>query len=222
FALIEFPTGIIDSIVLLIRMLFGAVKRPYHLVSRAMIASLKQRIQELKRRQEKTRSKRARETLNKENPFSYVCDRRNHRGGVQKKPYVARIQVEITGEFGKGPFKNNLVPYESLDEVSSTYFKEEPIVLVEEKSCPVYDTDNKKEESMPVYDTDIDDVIEDEEGFVRKEGFGGEEDNIEDIVVMANDICSSMNQTTLSVDVEEDVNTKSHELMGLEKILLSR
>ncbi|GKE98875.1 hypothetical protein Tco_0022226 [Tanacetum coccineum] len=71
---------------------------------------------------------------------------------------------------------------------------------------------------MSVYDTDI----EDEEGFVRKGGFGGEEDNIEDIVVMANDICSSMIQTTLNVDVEEDVNTKSHELMGLEKILLSR
>nr|GEZ63719.1 extra-large GTP-binding protein 2 [Tanacetum cinerariifolium] len=42
--------------------------------------------------------------------------------------------------------------------------KEEPIVLVEEESCPVYDTDNEAEESMSVYDTDIDDVIEEEEG----------------------------------------------------------
>nr|GFD54686.1 hypothetical protein [Tanacetum cinerariifolium] len=34
-------------------------------------------------------------------------------------------------------------------------FQEEPIILVEEESCPVYDTDNEEEESMPVYDTDI-------------------------------------------------------------------
>ncbi|GKA59766.1 hypothetical protein Tco_0759079 [Tanacetum coccineum] len=47
-------------------------------------------------------------------------------------------------------------------------FQEEHIVLVEEESCPVYDTDNEEEESMPVYDTDIEDVIEEEEGFVGK------------------------------------------------------
>ncbi|GKD62971.1 hypothetical protein Tco_1305079 [Tanacetum coccineum] len=41
-------------------------------------------------------------------------------------------------------------------------FQEEPIVLVEEESCPVYDTDNEEKESMPVYDTDIEDVIEEE------------------------------------------------------------
>nr|GEW49733.1 hypothetical protein [Tanacetum cinerariifolium] len=62
-------------------------------------------------------------------------------------------------------------------------FQEEPTVLVEEESCPVYDTDNEEEESMPVYDTDIEDVIEEEEGFVGKGGFGGEENNIEDVVV---------------------------------------
>ncbi|GKA43456.1 hypothetical protein Tco_0736180 [Tanacetum coccineum] len=50
-------------------------------------------------------------------------------------------------------------------------------------------------ESMPVYDTDIEDVIEEDEEFVRKGGFGGEEDNIKDIVVVANDLCSSMIQT---------------------------
>ncbi|GJY19089.1 hypothetical protein Tco_0390580 [Tanacetum coccineum] len=38
--------------------------------------------------------------------------------------------------------------------------QEELIVLVEEESCPVYDTDNEEEESMSVYDTDIEDVIE--------------------------------------------------------------
>ncbi|GJR05343.1 ribonuclease H-like domain-containing protein [Tanacetum coccineum] len=44
-----------------------------------------------------------------------------------------------------------------------------------------------EEESMPVYDTDIEDVNEEEEGFVGKRGF----DNMEDVVVMANDLCSS-------------------------------
>nr|GEV09165.1 hypothetical protein [Tanacetum cinerariifolium] len=63
-------------------------------------------------------------------------------------------------------------------------FQEEPIVLVEEESCHVYDTDNEEDESMMVYDTDIEDVIEEEEEFVRKGGFGGEKDNIEDIVVV--------------------------------------
>ncbi|GJV11930.1 hypothetical protein Tco_1353471 [Tanacetum coccineum] len=87
-------------------------------------------------------------------------------------------------------------------------------MLVEDESCPVYNTDNEEEESMSVYDTDIKDVIKEEEGFVRKGGIGGEEDKIEDVVVVANDICSSMIQTTLSVDVEEDINTKSHELMS--------
>ncbi|GKB84673.1 hypothetical protein Tco_0956945 [Tanacetum coccineum] len=74
-----------------------------------------------------------------------------------------------------------------------------------------------EEESMPVYDTDIEDLIEEEEGFVGKRGLNGEEDNIEDVVVVANDLCSSINQTTLSVDFEEDINTKSHELMSFGK-----
>ncbi|GJS95947.1 hypothetical protein Tco_0802915 [Tanacetum coccineum] len=56
-----------------------------------------------------------------------------------------------------------------------------------------------------------------EEGFAGKGGFGGEEDNIEDVVVVANDLCSSMIQTILSVDFEEDINTKSHELMSFGK-----
>ncbi|GJS73775.1 RNA-directed DNA polymerase [Tanacetum coccineum] len=99
-------------------------------------------------------------------------------------------------------------------------FQEESIVLVEDESCHVYDTDNEEEESMPVYDTDIEDVIEEEEGFVRKEGFGREEDNIKDVIVVANDLCSSMIQTILSVDFEEDINTKSHELMSFGKSII--
>ncbi|GJW51892.1 hypothetical protein Tco_0093243 [Tanacetum coccineum] len=82
--------------------------------------------------------------------------------------------------------------YSFVNEYSS--FKKEPIMFVEDESCPVYDTDNEEEESMPVYDTDIEDVIEEEEGFVGKGGFSGEEDNIEDVVVVANDLCSSMIQ----------------------------
>nr|GFA26241.1 hypothetical protein [Tanacetum cinerariifolium]GFA52275.1 hypothetical protein [Tanacetum cinerariifolium] len=72
---------------------------------------------------------------------------------------------------------------------------------------------------MPVYDTDIEDVIEEEEGLVGKGGIGGEEDNIEDFVVVANDICYSMIQTTLSIDFEENINTKSHELMSFGKTI---
>ncbi|GKC76941.1 hypothetical protein Tco_1127715 [Tanacetum coccineum] len=45
---------------------------------------------------------------------------------------------------------------------------------------PIFDDDQYEEESMPVYDTDIEDVIEEEEGFIEKGGFGGKEDNIED------------------------------------------
>ncbi|GJT73455.1 hypothetical protein Tco_1032741 [Tanacetum coccineum] len=81
----------------------------------------------------------------------------------------------------------------------------------------VFDDDRYEEESMPVYAIDIEDVIEEEEGFIRKRGLDGEEDNIEDVVVVANDLCSSMIQTTLNVDFEEDINTKSHELMSFGK-----
>ncbi|GJS51269.1 hypothetical protein Tco_0624631 [Tanacetum coccineum] len=49
-------------------------------------------------------------------------------------------------------------------------FKKEAIMFVEDESCPIYDTDNEEEESMPVYDTDIEDVIEEEEGFLEKGG----------------------------------------------------
>ncbi|GJT01406.1 putative reverse transcriptase domain-containing protein [Tanacetum coccineum] len=85
---------------------------------------------------------------------------------------------------------------------------------------PIFDDDQYEEESMPVYDTDIEDVIEEEEGFIEKGGFGGKEDNIEDVVVVANDLCSSMIQTTLNVDFEEDINTKSHELVSFAKSII--
>ncbi|GJY23699.1 hypothetical protein Tco_0397357 [Tanacetum coccineum] len=73
-----------------------------------------------------------------------------------------------------------------------------------------------KEESMLVYDTDIEDVIDEEKGSVGKGGFGGEEDNIEDVVV-ANDLCSSMIQTTLSVDFSKTTDSNPYELIWLQK-----
>ncbi|GJU99319.1 hypothetical protein Tco_1328590 [Tanacetum coccineum] len=83
----------------------------------------------------------------------------------------------------------------------------------------IWDIGDEEEERRinAVYDTDIEDVIEEEEGFVEIGVFGREEDNIEDVVVVANDHCSSMIQTTLSVYFEEDINTKSHELMSFGK-----
>nr|GEX01833.1 hypothetical protein [Tanacetum cinerariifolium] len=71
-----------------------------------------------------------------------------------------------------------------------------------------------KEESCLVYDSDIEDFIEEEEGFVGKEGFGGEEDNIKDIVVVANDLCSSMIQTTLSVNFSKTIDSNPHDLIS--------
>ncbi|GKC65936.1 hypothetical protein Tco_1098534 [Tanacetum coccineum] len=73
-----------------------------------------------------------------------------------------------------------------------------------------------EEESMPIYDTDFEDVIE-EEGFVGKGGFGEEEDNMEDVVVVANDIYSSKIQTTVSVDFSKNKDSNPHELILLQK-----
>nr|GEV89813.1 integrase, catalytic region, zinc finger, CCHC-type, peptidase aspartic, catalytic [Tanacetum cinerariifolium] len=62
-----------------------------------------------------------------------------------------------------------------------------------------------EEESMPVYDTDIEDVID------------GEENNMEGVVVVANDLCSSKIQTTLSVNFSKTVNSNPQELILLKK-----
>nr|GEY90825.1 hypothetical protein [Tanacetum cinerariifolium] len=84
---------------------------------------------------------------------------------------------------------------------------------------PLFDDDQYEEELMLVYDTAIEDVIEEEEGFVGKGGFGGEEDNIEDIVVVANDLCSSMIQTYINVNFSKTVDSNPHELIWLQKAL---
>nr|GEW29947.1 copia protein [Tanacetum cinerariifolium] len=81
----------------------------------------------------------------------------------------------------------------------------------------VFDDDQCEKELMLVYDTTIEDVIEEEERFVRKGGFSGEEDNSEDVVVVANDLCSSMIQTSISVDFSKTVDSNPHELIWLQK-----
>nr|GEX63235.1 putative reverse transcriptase domain-containing protein [Tanacetum cinerariifolium] len=149
------------------------------------IASLKQQIQELKRRQEKTRSKRAWETLNGENLFLYVCDRGNHHEGIWKETLChLALQVEITECVGKVP-QTIMVLYVVLgkefrvetksepiiwdigyEEDAYPFvnkyltFQEEPIMLVEEESCHVYDTDNEEDvEPAPKYDSNGDELV---------------------------------------------------------------
>ncbi|GKE16351.1 hypothetical protein Tco_1423928 [Tanacetum coccineum] len=92
------------------------------------------------------------------------------------------------------------------------------------EKAPVFDDDPYEEEivsveveSMPVYDTEFEDVIGEEEGFVRKGGFCGEEDNIENVVVVASDHFSSMIQTTFSVDFSKTINSNPHKLIWFQK-----
>ncbi|GJX64349.1 hypothetical protein Tco_0298692 [Tanacetum coccineum] len=92
-----------------------------------------------------------------------------------------------------------------------------PVFDDDYEEAPVFNDDQFEEESMPVYDTDIEDVIEEEEGFVGKGGFGEEEENMEDVVVVANDLCSSMIQTTLSVDFSKTIDSNPHELIWSQK-----
>nr|GFA34141.1 zinc finger, CCHC-type [Tanacetum cinerariifolium] len=55
------------------------------------------------------------------------------------------------------------------------------------------------------------------EGFVGKGRFGKEEDNIEDVVIVVNDLYSSMIQTTLSVDFSKTIDSNPYELILLPK-----
>ncbi|GKC08694.1 hypothetical protein Tco_1000304 [Tanacetum coccineum] len=143
------------------------------------IASLKQRIQELEFSQ-----------LQQDSPIEEAETESNK---IESEPIIYDIGDEED-------------EYSFVNEYPS--FQEEPIVLVKEESCPVYDTDNEEEESMPVYDTDIEDVIEDEEGFVRKRGFGGEKDNIKDVVVVANDLLTVAGTEDGAADEDGDGDYK--------------
>ncbi|GJU12473.1 hypothetical protein Tco_1134869 [Tanacetum coccineum] len=100
-------------------------------------------------------------------------------------------------------------------DVAGDDYEGAPVFDDDYEEAPVFNDDQFEEESMPVYDTDIEDVIEEEEGFVWKGGFGEKEENMEDIVVV--DICSSMIQTTLSVDFSKTIDSNPHELIWSQK-----
>ncbi|GJX45830.1 hypothetical protein Tco_0262506 [Tanacetum coccineum] len=144
------------------------------------IASLKQRIQELEFLQLQQDSP-AEETETESNVWDDGSEDVNPFGGGNLLLTKETESEPIIWDIG-----DKEEEYSFVNEYPS--FKKEPIMFVEDESCLVYDTNNEDEESMPVYDTDIEDVTEEEEGLVRKGGFGGEEDNIEDIVVVANDL----------------------------------
>ncbi|GJX16085.1 pentatricopeptide repeat-containing protein [Tanacetum coccineum] len=70
---------------------------------------------------------------------------------TNRKPNQNLLSKDIGDEEDEYPFVNE---YPS--------FKEEPIIFLEDESCPVYDIDNEEAESMPVYDTNIKDFNEEE------------------------------------------------------------
>nr|GEW42609.1 serine/threonine-protein kinase HT1-like [Tanacetum cinerariifolium] len=89
----------------------------------------------------------------------------------------------------------------------------------EESDYPFFEGDGSTSDEWEDYDMAGKDYEgpSEEEGFVRKGVFGGEEDNIEDVVVVANDLCSSMIQTSISVDFSKTVDSNPHELIWLQK-----
>ncbi|GJY94394.1 hypothetical protein Tco_0510755 [Tanacetum coccineum] len=110
-------------------------------------------------------------------------------------------------------------PFFEGDDSSSDEWKDYGMAGDDYEGPPIFDDDQYEEESMPVYDTDIEDVIEEEEVFIEKGRFGGKEDNIEDVVVMANDLYSSMIQTTC-VNFSKIINSNPHELIWFQKVNL--
>nr|GEX79953.1 hypothetical protein [Tanacetum cinerariifolium] len=168
FALIEFSTGIIDPTVLLIRMIRQTRHKPDP--RDVNIASLNQRIQELEFPQLHQDSP-AEEAETESNVWDDGSQDVNPFGGgkpefhndhydnplLTKETESEPIIWDIEDEEEEYPFVNKYPSYQ-----------EEPFVFVEEESCPIYDIDNEEKEPMPVYDTDIEDVIEEEEGFVGK------------------------------------------------------
>ncbi|GJT28365.1 hypothetical protein Tco_0908640 [Tanacetum coccineum] len=63
-------------------------------------------------------------------------------------------------------------PFFESDDSSSDEWRDHDMAGDDYEGPLVFDDDQYKEESMPFYDTDFEDVIEEEEGFVRKKGFG--------------------------------------------------
>nr|GEW39652.1 RNA-directed DNA polymerase [Tanacetum cinerariifolium] len=120
--------------------------------------------------EEKTRSKQAWETLNRENPILYVYDCGNHRGGIQKETLCRLgLQVEITECIGKvsSNYPGSLCSLR-MRVSSPECVNKAPYCPGYMESCLVYDTDNEEDaEPAPKYDSDRDELVyEDEEGKV--------------------------------------------------------
>nr|GEZ55278.1 hypothetical protein [Tanacetum cinerariifolium] len=62
-------------------------------------------------------------------------------------------------------------PFFKGDGSSSDEWRDYSMGSEDYEGRPIFDDDQYEEELMPVYDTDIEDVIEEEEGFVGKRGF---------------------------------------------------
>nr|GEX56079.1 hypothetical protein [Tanacetum cinerariifolium] len=122
--------------------------------------------------------------------------------------------IDLTSStFIQGEVKESEYSFFEGDGSSSDEWRDYDMAGDDYEGPPAFDDDQYEEELMPVYDTAIEDVIEEKEGFVGKGGFGGEEDNIEDVVVVPNDICSSMIQTYISVDLLKTIYSNPHELV---------
>nr|GEV59258.1 FT-interacting protein 1-like [Tanacetum cinerariifolium] len=141
---------------------------------------------------------------------------------------LRQVEKLVSGWYQEPRFLIKMFPRRSKDEdleypffegdgSSSDEWRDYDMSGEDYEGPPVFDDDQYEEELMPVYDTAIKDVIEEEEGFVRKGGFGGEEDNIKDVVVVVNDLCSLMIQTFINVDFSITVNANPHELIWFQK-----
>nr|GEW09061.1 hypothetical protein [Tanacetum cinerariifolium] len=129
------------------------------------IASLKQRIQELERRQEKTRSKRAFETLTGKLYFCIFVIIE----AFGRKPY-APYYPGFHGDHHDNPLLTKKTESEPIiwdirDEEEEYHFVDNYLNFQDDENSVSFlgVVLGVEEESMPVFDTDIKDVIEEEE-----------------------------------------------------------
>nr|GEU54652.1 protein kinase-like domain-containing protein [Tanacetum cinerariifolium] len=146
---------------------------------------------------------------------------------VQERQSMSKLR-QCFWELAGSNLGNNLVlrilqseeseyPLFEGDDSSSNEWRDYGVTVDDYEVPPVFDDDQYEEEIMI---GDVGKRICWQLWICREKGLDGEEDYIKDVVVVANDICSSMIQTTLNVDFEEDINTKSHELMLFRKGIL--
>ncbi|GJS88484.1 hypothetical protein Tco_0771120 [Tanacetum coccineum] len=95
-------------------------------------------------------------------------------------------------------------PFFEGDGSSSDEWEDYGVAGGDYEGPPIFYDDQYEEESMSVY-TDIEDVIDEEE------------DNMEDVVVVVIDLCSSKIQTTVSVNFSKTVDSNPQELILLKK-----